>query len=221
MRIIRHLVLFVFFLYGGFAFAQPDMVWMRFRYDHTWNKSWSIYGESDLRPFIRSGDMFQYLFRVGSAHRLGESLRFEWGTALFHSVRNQEGKLLFAAVNENRIFASLSGKQDFNHCEGHWRVMLEERSFSNATPALRFRYLLGVSLPFKTFSLFLADEYFHQYRYAVSVNRYDQNRIMLFARFPMKKNALKKLEFGPMLIMQGKFKPGILALRGHLIFGNS
>ena len=208
------------FLYG-YSSAQPDMAWIRLRYNHSLSGKWDLYGESDIRPFIRSGDMFQYLFRIGVARQLENGLKLDGGTAWFHSVRSQGGRLVARPVNESRLFLGLSGKHAQHKYSWLWRVMLEERSFSNSTPALRFRYQLGIAIHLPKFSLLLADEYFHQYRYSQYTNRYDQNRILFYLQLPWKKGVIRRLELGPMYIMQPQSKPGILVLRLHLIAGGS
>lgn len=111
------------------------------------NQQWNWHHEVQYRNYNVFDDLEQLLLRTGMGYNLSETNNVLLGYGYILSenyVESPEGKV---QVNEHRMYQQFITKQQFGGSILQHRYRLEQRFVENDF-RLRFRYFLGINLPF-------------------------------------------------------------------------
>jgi hypothetical protein len=112
------------------------------------NKKWNWWNEVQYRNYNFAGDMEQLLIRTGIGYNLTENnnnLLLGYGLILSRPyIAGTDEK---AKTTEHRIYQQFTTRQNFGRVFLQHRYRLEER-FLPSDFRMRFRYFLGLNIPF-------------------------------------------------------------------------
>jgi len=158
---------------------------------------WNIHHEVQYRNYNIIGDLEQLLLRTGLGYSFNESksnVLLGYGYILSENyIPNSDDK---TSVNEHRIFQQFVSKQSIGSVKFNHRYRFEQR-FVESDFKLRFRYFLGLNVPFSKsdtnkYYLSAYNEIFLNSKSSI----FDRNR--LYAGIGYKINNNLKLEAGYM-----------------------
>jgi hypothetical protein len=158
---------------------------------------WNLHHEVQYRNYNIIGDLEQLLLRTGLGYNFNENksnVLLGYGYILSENyIPNSDNK---TSVNEHRIFQQFISKQSIGNVKLNHRYRFEQR-FVESDFKLRFRYFLGLNVPFsKTES----NKYYFSAYNEIFLNTkssiFDRNR--LYAGIGYKINNSLKLEAGYM-----------------------
>ncbi len=114
------------------------------------NSKWNLHHEVQYRNYDAISDLEQLLLRTGVGYNLSENnnnnILLGYGYILSENyVANSDDKI---AVNEHRIFQQFTTKQKIGVVGLSHRYRFEQR-FVERDYKMRFRYFLGLKVPFK------------------------------------------------------------------------
>ncbi|MDD7884768.1 DUF2490 domain-containing protein [Flavivirga sp. 57AJ16] len=112
------------------------------------NQKWNIHNEVQYRNYDAIGDLEQLLLRTGLGYTFNENknnVLLGYGYILSENyIGNTDDKV---SVNEHRIFQQFTSKQNVGRVKLNHRYRFEQR-FVEDDFKLRFRYFLGINIPF-------------------------------------------------------------------------
>ncbi|SHI73977.1 DUF2490 domain-containing protein [Algibacter luteus] len=112
------------------------------------NNNWNLHHEVQYRNYNAIGDLEQLLLRTGLGYTFNNSknnLLLGYGYILSENyLGNTDEKI---SVNEHRIFQQFITKQNFNKFSLQHRYRFEQR-FVESDFKMRWRYFLGLNVPF-------------------------------------------------------------------------
>lgn len=112
------------------------------------DQKWNIHNEIQYRNYDAIGDLEQLLLRTGLGYTFNESknnVLLGYGYILSENyIGNTDDKV---SVNEHRIFQQFTSKQNIGRVKLNHRYRFEQR-FVEDDFKLRFRYFLGLNIPF-------------------------------------------------------------------------
>ena len=112
------------------------------------NKKWNLHNEVQYRNYNVAGDLQQLLLRTGVGYNLTENNNnLLLGYAYIHSKNYVPNKTEKVSTDEHRIFQQFINRQNIGKVFLQHRYRIEERFFKDDFQ-MRFRYLLGVNIPF-------------------------------------------------------------------------
>lgn len=116
------------------------------------NDKFNVHYEVQYRDYAFLGDLNQWLLRTGIGYNLSENNNnVLLGYAYVHS-HNYDAQQNVKQLDEHRIFQQFITKQKFGRIGLNHRYRVEER-FLEPKMEVRFRYQLGVNIPFNNTSL--------------------------------------------------------------------
>ncbi|ODM54358.1 DUF2490 domain-containing protein [Elizabethkingia meningoseptica] len=149
----RTLALFAGISFGLLAAQKSDVGnWFMLFGSEKVNSKFNIHYEVQYRNYDFIGDLNQLLLRTGIGYNLSENNNnVLLGYAYVHS-HNYDADQNIKQLDEHRIFQQFITKQKFGRVMLNHRYRIEER-FLQPKTEVRFRYQLGVIVPFNNSSL--------------------------------------------------------------------
>lgn len=192
-------VLTLMLVLPNFNYAQDSDFgnWLIYIGNKQVNTKWNLHHEVQYRNYNIIGDLEQLLLRTGLGYNFNENksnVLLGYGYILSENyIPNSDNK---TSVNEHRIFQQFISKQSIGNVKLNHRYRFEQR-FVESDFKLRFRYFLGLNVPFsKTES----NKYYFSAYNEIFLNTkssiFDRNR--LYAGIGYKINNSLKLEAGYM-----------------------
>ncbi|WP_288788684.1 DUF2490 domain-containing protein [Elizabethkingia miricola] len=138
----------------GLLAAQKSDVgnWLMLFGNEKINPKFNIHYEVQYRNYDFIGDLNQLLLRTGIGYNLSENNNnVLLGYAYVHS-HNYDANQNITQLDEHRLFQQFITKQKFGRVQLNHRYRIEER-FLQPKTEVRFRYQLGVIVPFNNTSL--------------------------------------------------------------------
>ncbi|MFI0428736.1 DUF2490 domain-containing protein [Mariniflexile sp. HMF6888] len=186
------------------ALVLPDFInaqdsnfgnWLIYIGNKKVNSKWNIHNEIQYRNYNVIDDLEQLLLRTGLGYTFNEdknNVLLGYGYILSENyIGNTDDKL---SVNEHRIFQQFTSKQNIGSVTLNHRYRFEQR-FVEDDFKMRFRYFLGLNIPF-----FEASKYYFSAYNEVFLNTesaiFDRNRVYGGIGYSLNKNL--KLEAGYM-----------------------
>lgn len=158
------------------------------------DSKWNIHHEVQYRNYNAIGDLEQLLLRTGVGYTLSEGNNLLLGYGFIHSQNYVGGTDEKANVDEHRIFQQFITKQKIGKVGLQHRYRFEQR-FVEDDFKMRFRYFLGLSLPFSATSPLYASAY-NEIFLNTENKIFDRNR--LYTGLGYKLNDKLKVELGYM-----------------------
>ncbi|RKS42795.1 uncharacterized protein DUF2490 [Gillisia mitskevichiae] len=173
--------------------------WMIYIGNKKINKSWNLHHEVQYRNYNALGDLEMLLLRAGLGYTFNEAkINFLIGYGYILSknyLLDSDDKI---SINEHRIFQQLTSKQNIGIVQVNHRYRFEQR-FVEEDYKMRFRYFLGLNIPFKNtegvkekFYLSAYNEIFLNTESSI----FDRNRVYGVLGYHLNKNI--RLELGYM-----------------------
>ncbi len=141
-----------------FAFASMNAQksdtgnWIMLLGNEKINEKFNIHYEVQYRDYAFIGDLNQWLLRTGIGYNITENNNnVLLGYAYVHS-HNYDAEENLKQLDEHRIFQQFITKQKFGRVGINHRYRIEER-FLEPKMEVRFRYQLGVNIPFNNTAL--------------------------------------------------------------------
>ncbi|HAY3552337.1 DUF2490 domain-containing protein [Elizabethkingia meningoseptica] len=176
----RTLALFAGISFGLLAAQKSDVGnWFMLFGSEKVNSKFNIHYEVQYRNYDFIGDLNQLLLRIGIGYNLSENNNnVLLGYAYVHS-HNYDADQNIKQLDEHRIFQQFITKQKFGRVMLNHRYRIEER-FLQPKTEVRFRYQLGVIVPFNNSSL-TADTWYASIYDEIFINAkkeaFDRNRL--------------------------------------------
>lgn len=145
-----YLLAFTLILCFNFSYAQKSDTgnWFIYAGNNAINKKWNWHNEVQYRNYDFLGDTQQLLLRTGIGYNLTENNNnVLLGYAFVHSQNYTPMTDRKIEFDENRIFQQFITKQVFGRVYLQHRFRIEERFLPNNFQ-MRFRYSLGLNIPF-------------------------------------------------------------------------
>ena len=159
------------------------------------NSKWNIHHEIQYRNYNAIGDLEQLLLRTGLGYTFNEgknNILLGYGYILSENyVNNTDDKI---STNEHRIFQQFISAQNIGSVKLNHRYRFEQR-FIEDDFKMRFRYFLGLNIPFKSTSPFYFSAYNELFLNTESAI-FDRNRLYGGIGYQLNENI--KLETGYM-----------------------
>lgn len=159
------------------------------------NPKWNIHNEIQYRNYNVIGDLEQLLLRTGLGYTFNENknnVLIGYGYILSENyISGTDEK---TSVNEHRLFEQFISKQTIGRVKLNHRYRFEQR-FVEADFKMRFRYFLGINIPFNE----TGNYYFSAYNELFLNTKnaiFDRNRVYGGIGYQINKNI--KLEAGYM-----------------------
>jgi len=159
------------------------------------NEQWNIHNEIQYRNYNAIGDLEQLLLRTGLGYTFNEgksNILFGYGYILSENhIGNSDDK---ETVNEHRIFQQFITTQNVGSVKLNHRYRFEQR-FVEDDFKMRFRYFLGINIPFNKTSPYYFSAYNEIFLNSKSAI-FDRNR--LYGGIGYKINDNLRIEMGYM-----------------------
>lgn len=159
------------------------------------NQKWNIHNEVQYRNYDAIGDLEQLLLRTGLGYSFNENknnILLGYGYILSENYIGDTNEK--TDVNEHRIFQQFTSKQNVGRVKLNHRYRFEQR-FVESDFKMRFRYFLGLNIPFKSTSAFYFSAYNEIFLNTKS-SIFDRNRVFGGIGYQFSKNI--RLEAGYM-----------------------
>ena len=157
------------------------------------NTKWNLHHEIQYRNYNAGGDLEQLLLRTGLGYKIGEKSNVLLGYGYINSENYTGISNEKITIEEHRIFQQFITKNNIGSLSLQHRYRFEQR-FVEGDFKTRFRYFLGINLPFKD-SKYYASAYNEIFLNGES-NVFDRNRIYGGLGYKIKKGI--KIELGYM-----------------------
>ena len=157
------------------------------------NSKWNLHHEIQYRNYNIIGDLEQLLIRTGLGYNIGSRSNVLLGYGYINSENftgNGDDQL---TVEEHRIFQQFITKQNIGSVSLQHRYRFEQR-FVESDFRTRFRYFLGINVPFKDSKYYLSA--YNEIFLNGESNVFDRNRIYGGLGYKVKKGI--KIELGYM-----------------------
>ncbi len=157
------------------------------------NSKWNLHHEVQYRNYNALGDLEQLLLRTGLGYHLGAKSNVLLGYGYINSENFIGNTDQERTIQQHRIFQQFITKQNIGRVKLQHRYRFEQR-FIESDFRTRFRYFLGLAIPFKESKYYLSayNEIFLNGDAAV----FDRNRIYGGLGYQVQKNW--KIEIGYM-----------------------
>jgi hypothetical protein len=180
MRIIKLIVLSICFCNLSVAQKSDTGTWFMYFGNQKINPKWNWHNEVQVRNYNFIGDTNQLILRTGIGYNLSEdnnNILLGYGFINTQKyVPNSDDK---TDTNEHRIYQQFITRQSFGRIFLQHRYRIEERFLANDFQ-MRFRYFLGINIPFNKKKVETNAIYFSAYN-EIFINAesplFDRNRL--------------------------------------------
>lgn len=148
-RLILMLCSYLFLLVPAISYAQKSQLgnWFQYIGNNPINKKWNWWNEFQYRNYNFAGDHEQFLLRTGIGYNITENNNnVLLGYAFIHSQNYVSDTLPKVKTNEHRIFQQYIYRHSISRVFIQHRYRVEER-FIGSVFKMRFRYMLGITIP--------------------------------------------------------------------------
>lgn len=165
----------LFFIVPLLGFAQSSLGnWLIYFGNKQFNEKWNLHHEVQYRNYNAIGDLEQLLIRTGLGYNLSTNSNLLLGYGYINS-ENFTGNLADqATVEEHRVYQQFITKQKVGSVALQHRYRFEQR-FIEHDFRVRFRYFLGINIPFKNPSYYIS--LYNEIFLNGDSNVFDRNRI--------------------------------------------
>ncbi len=181
-----------------FSYSQESNLgnWLIYIGNKKIDSKWNLHHEVQYRNYNAIGDLEQLLLRTGVGHQLADNSNLLLGYGFIHSQNYVGASDMKSKVDEHRIFQQFITKAKTGIVGWQHRYRFEQR-FVSEEFKLRFRYFLGLTVPFtkkedNNYYLSCYNEIFLNSR----ANVFDRNRT--YAGLGYKLNKALRVELGYM-----------------------
>lgn len=174
---MKKFILVVAFLSIPFAAKSQDSGlgnWLVYIGNKQLNSKWNLHHEVQYRNYNAIGDLEQLLLRTGLGYNLGSRSNLLLGYGYINSENFTGNGDEQITVEEHRIFQQFITKQSIGKVTLQHRYRFEQR-FVESNFKTRFRYFLGVNVPFKESKYYLSA--YNEIFLNGESNVFDRNRI--------------------------------------------
>lgn len=138
------------------------------------NEKWNLHHEVQYRNYNAIGDLEQLLIRTGLGYNIGSRSNILLGYGYINSENFTGNGDEQITVEEHRIFQQFITKQSIGKVTLQHRYRFEQR-FVESDFKTRFRYFLGINVPFKASKYYLSA--YNEIFLNGEANVFDRNRI--------------------------------------------
>ena len=193
---MKKLIIILAFLaapFLGFSQENGPGNWLVYIGSKQLNSKWNLHHEIQYRNYNTIGNLEQLLLRTGLGYKVGEKSNLLLGYGYINSENytgNEDDKV---TVEEHRIFQQFITKHTIGKLSLQHRYRFEQR-FVASNFKTRFRYFLGLNIPFKDSKYYLST--YNEIFLNGASNVFDRNRI--YGGLGYKVSSGIKLEVGYM-----------------------
>ena len=188
-------VLLIFLFLPLFSSAQQSDLgnWLIYFGNKQFNEKWNLHHEIQYRNYNLIGDMEQLLIRTGIGYNIGSKSNLLVGYGYINSENYTGISNAQATVQEHRIYQQFITKQNIGTVALQHRYRFEQR-FIEGDFKTRFRYFLGINIPFKESNYYTS--FYNEIFLNGDGNVFDRNRI--YSGIGYRFNSKVRFEFGYM-----------------------
>ena len=188
-------VLLIFLFLPLFSSAQQSDLgnWLIYFGNKQFNEKWNLHHEIQYRNYNLIGDLEQLLIRTGIGYNLGSKSNLLVGYGYINSENYTGISDAQATVQEHRIYQQFITKQNIGTVALQHRYRFEQR-FIEGDFRTRFRYFLGINIPFKESNYYTS--FYNEIFLNGDGNVFDRNRI--YSGIGYRFNSKVRFEFGYM-----------------------
>ena len=188
-------VLLIFLFLPLFSSAQQSDLgnWLIYFGNKQFNEKWNLHHEIQYRNYNLIGDMEQLLIRTGIGYNIGSKSNLLVGYGYINSENYTGSSNAQATVQEHRIYQQFITKQNIGTVALQHRYRFEQR-FIEGDFRTRFRYFLGINIPFKESNYYTS--FYNEIFLNGDGNVFDRNRI--YSGIGYRFNSKVRFEFGYM-----------------------
>jgi len=188
-------VLLIFLFLPLFSSAQQSDLgnWLIYFGNKQFNEKWNLHHEIQYRNYNLIGDMEQLLIRTGIGYNIGSKSNLLVGYGYINSENYTGISNAQATVQEHRIYQQFITKQNIGTVALQHRYRFEQR-FIEGDFRTRFRYFLGINIPFKESNYYTS--FYNEIFLNGDGNVFDRNRI--YGGIGYRFNSKVRFEFGYM-----------------------
>jgi nucleoside-specific outer membrane channel protein Tsx len=158
----------------GFSQENGSGNWLVYIGSKQLNSKWNLHHEIQYRNYNTIGNLEQLLLRTGLGYKVGEKSNLLLGYGYINSENytgNEDDKV---TVEEHRIFQQFITKHTIGKLSLQHRYRFEQR-FVASDFKTRFRYFLGLNIPFKDSKYYLSS--YNEIFLNGASNVFDRNRV--------------------------------------------
>lgn len=187
--------LLIFLFLPLFSSAQQSDLgnWLIYFGNKQFNEKWNLHHEIQYRNYNLIGDMEQLLIRTGIGYNIGSKSNLLVGYGYINSENYTGISNAQATVQEHRIYQQFITKQNIGTVALQHRYRFEQR-FIEGDFRTRFRYFLGINIPFKESNYYTS--FYNEIFLNGDGNVFDRNRI--YGGIGYRFNSKVRFEFGYM-----------------------
>lgn len=180
------------------SFSQDSNLgnWLIYIGNKKIDSKWNLHHEVQYRNYNAIGDLEQLLLRTGAGYKLTDNSNLLLGYGFIHSQNYAGNTDEKTKVDEHRIFQQFITKSKTGLVGWQHRYRFEQRFVSDEMK-LRFRYFLGLNIPFTKQE---NNKYYFSCYNEIFINSkanvFDRNRT--YAGLGYKLNTTLKIELGYM-----------------------
>ena len=188
-------VVLIFLFLPLFSSAQQSDLgnWLIYFGNKQFNEKWNLHHEIQYRNYNLIGDMEQLLIRTGIGYNIGSKSNLLVGYGYINSENYTGISSAQATVQEHRIYQQFITKQNIGTVALQHRYRFEQR-FIEGDFRTRFRYFLGINIPFKESNYYTS--FYNEIFLNGDGNVFDRNRI--YSGIGYRFNSKVRFEFGYM-----------------------
>ena len=188
-------VLLIFLFLPLFSSAQQSDLgnWLIYFGNKQFNEKWNLHHEIQYRNYNLIGDLEQLLIRTGIGYNIGSKSNLLVGYGYINSENYTGISNAQATVQEHRIYQQFITKQNIGTVALQHRYRFEQR-FIEGDFRTRFRYFLGINIPFKESNYYTS--FYNEIFLNGDGNVFDRNRI--YSGIGYRFNSKVRFEFGYM-----------------------
>ena len=192
---MKRFVITVFMLIPLLGIAQKSELgnWLIYFGNKQFNEKWNLHHEVQYRNYNGIGDLEQLLIRTGLGYNITSNTNILMGYGYINSENFTGVSDNQTTVQEHRIYQQLITKQKIGSVVVQHRYRFEQR-FVEDDFRTRFRYFLGINIPFKNPKYYLSG--YNEIFLNGDKNVFDRNRI--YGGFGYRLNKKIRFEFGYM-----------------------
>ena len=138
------------------------------------NTKWNLHHEIQYRNYNAGGDLEQLLLRTGLGYKIGEKSNVLLGYGYINSENYTGISNEKITIEEHRIFQQFITKNNIGSLSLQHRYRFEQR-FVASDFKTRFRYFLGLNIPFKDSKYYLST--YNEIFLNGASNVFDRNRV--------------------------------------------